>query len=80
MHVPSLQKSGNLKILHISDLHLDSEYAEGSDADCDFPLCCRNWEEARDDASEGNKTKSSIDLIAARVMADADDPNMDTKV
>ena len=30
-----------LKVLHISDLHTDLEYKEGSDAVCDHPICCR---------------------------------------
>ncbi|XP_071516089.1 sphingomyelin phosphodiesterase-like isoform X6 [Panulirus ornatus] len=30
-----------LKVLHLSDTHFDPEYREGSNADCDEPLCCR---------------------------------------
>ncbi|KAK8388912.1 hypothetical protein O3P69_020698 [Scylla paramamosain] len=30
-----------LKVLHLSDTHYDPEYQEGSNADCDEPLCCR---------------------------------------
>lgn len=29
------------RILHISDLHLDLYYQEGTNADCGLPLCCR---------------------------------------
>lgn len=29
------------KVLHISDTHYDPYYAEGSNADCNEPLCCR---------------------------------------
>ncbi|XP_034650658.1 sphingomyelin phosphodiesterase isoform X1 [Drosophila subobscura] len=29
------------KVLHISDTHYDPHYAEGSNADCNEPLCCR---------------------------------------
>ncbi|KAF2899912.1 hypothetical protein ILUMI_06276 [Ignelater luminosus] len=32
-----------LKVLHISDTHLDPEYAEGSIANCEEPLCCRTY-------------------------------------
>jgi len=30
-----------LKVLHISDTHLDPYYAPGSLASCALPLCCR---------------------------------------
>ncbi|XP_050717172.1 sphingomyelin phosphodiesterase-like isoform X1 [Eriocheir sinensis] len=30
-----------LKVLHLSDTHFDPEYMEGSNADCNEPLCCR---------------------------------------
>jgi len=30
-----------LKVLQISDIHLDLKYSEGSEVDCDDPLCCR---------------------------------------
>ncbi|KAG0720016.1 Sphingomyelin phosphodiesterase [Chionoecetes opilio] len=30
-----------LKVLHLSDTHFDPEYKEGSNADCNEPLCCR---------------------------------------
>lgn len=29
------------KVLHLSDTHFDPEYQEGSNADCNEPLCCR---------------------------------------
>ena len=29
------------KVLHLSDTHFDPEYAEGSNANCNEPLCCR---------------------------------------
>ncbi|XP_021710800.1 sphingomyelin phosphodiesterase isoform X1 [Aedes aegypti] len=29
------------KVLHLSDTHFDPYYAEGSNADCNEPLCCR---------------------------------------
>ncbi|XP_072401672.1 sphingomyelin phosphodiesterase-like [Diabrotica undecimpunctata] len=32
-----------LKVLHLSDTHLDLDYLEGSPANCDEPLCCRNY-------------------------------------
>ncbi|CAG2184291.1 unnamed protein product, partial [Oppiella nova] len=37
-------KSGSpkLKVLHLSDTHIDPMYAEGGDAVCGEPLCCRN--------------------------------------
>ncbi|KAI9584703.1 sphingomyelin phosphodiesterase-like [Glossina fuscipes] len=37
------QKTANdLRILHLSDIHYDPDYKEGSLADCEEPLCCRN--------------------------------------
>lgn len=30
-----------MKVLHLSDTHYDPEYLEGSNADCNEPLCCR---------------------------------------
>ncbi|CAI2362134.1 unnamed protein product [Moneuplotes crassus] len=30
-----------VKVLHLSDIHLDFEYKEGTNAHCDEPLCCR---------------------------------------
>jgi sphingomyelin phosphodiesterase len=29
------------KVLHLSDTHFDPYYHEGSNADCNEPLCCR---------------------------------------
>lgn len=37
-----------LKVLHISDLHVDYQYAVGTEGDCGNPQCCRtpgNYEE-----------------------------------
>ena len=33
--------SPKLKVLHLSDTHIDPFYAEGADAVCGEPLCCR---------------------------------------
>ena len=30
-----------IKILHLSDIHIDLEYTEGLNANCEDPLCCR---------------------------------------
>ncbi|KAL5287221.1 SMPD1 family protein [Megaselia abdita] len=40
---PPLPKEGApfFKVLHISDTHYDPHYMEGSNADCNEPLCCR---------------------------------------
>ncbi|CAF0747954.1 unnamed protein product [Brachionus calyciflorus] len=34
--------SPSVRILHLTDIHLDLEYQPGSLANCDQPLCCRN--------------------------------------
>ncbi|CAH1801877.1 unnamed protein product [Owenia fusiformis] len=41
---PKTPKKGSpmLRILHISDIHVDPLYMEGSDAECGEPLCCRS--------------------------------------
>lgn len=31
-----------VRILHLSDLHVDLQYDEGSAVNCDHPLCCRH--------------------------------------
>jgi len=33
--------SPTMKVLHIADIHWDPEYQEGSNANCQDPLCCR---------------------------------------
>ncbi|KAG1723693.1 sphingomyelin phosphodiesterase [Suillus lakei] len=39
---PPKQPSGQLlKVLHISDLHIDPRYANGAEANCTSGLCCR---------------------------------------
>lgn len=35
------KKRETIKILHMSDPHLDFEYVEGMNADCGKPVCCR---------------------------------------
>jgi len=40
---PKVEKNPEkYRILAVADLHLDDLYAEGSEADCGLPLCCRN--------------------------------------
>ncbi|KXN73628.1 sphingomyelin phosphodiesterase [Conidiobolus coronatus NRRL 28638] len=39
---PSGKDGKELKILHLSDLHYDSNYAEGSEANCRRTICCQN--------------------------------------
>ena len=38
--VPTNRKSFNF--VHISDIHLDIYYTEGTDENCNIPMCCRN--------------------------------------
>uniref|UniRef100_A0A9J2P5J3 Sphingomyelin phosphodiesterase n=1 Tax=Ascaris lumbricoides TaxID=6252 RepID=A0A9J2P5J3_ASCLU len=37
---PAMRK-GNLRVLQISDLHIDKNYTPGAVANCDSPLCCQ---------------------------------------
>ena len=40
-HVPPKAGSPKLRILHVTDIHLDSKYVVGANAVCGEPLCCR---------------------------------------
>ncbi|KAJ7064950.1 Metallo-dependent phosphatase-like protein [Mycena amicta] len=31
------------QVVHFSDVHIDREYTAGADADCNKPICCRNF-------------------------------------
>jgi sphingomyelin phosphodiesterase len=31
----------SVEMLHITDMHWDPEYVEGSESNCNTPLCCR---------------------------------------
>lgn len=35
-----MMRGNSLRVLHITDLHLDPEYAPGSEANCSSELCC----------------------------------------
>ncbi|RWS30121.1 Sphingomyelin phosphodiesterase-like protein [Leptotrombidium deliense] len=39
--VPVKNVTKTLKVLHISDTHIDNSYVAGSNAECSEPLCCR---------------------------------------
>ena len=55
--MPTVDPSGDvptrrtIRVLQLSDTHIDLEYAEGSDAVCGEPLCCR--ENSRERAGHG---------------------------
>ncbi|GFN96995.1 sphingomyelin phosphodiesterase [Plakobranchus ocellatus] len=38
---PPKPSAPTLRVLHLTDLHLDFQYREGANADCREPLCCR---------------------------------------
>lgn len=38
---PSFPSNSTLKILHLSDMHIDVYYKENSESDCGKPMCCR---------------------------------------
>ena len=40
--IPPKSGSPTIRILHLSDIHIDFEYQPGSIADCLDPICCRN--------------------------------------
>lgn len=39
---PTFPSSRKLKILHITDTHIDPEYSVGAEGDCPLPYCCRS--------------------------------------
>lgn len=39
--VSSPRSSNELKIVHVTDLHYDEDYLEGTNAVCGDPVCCR---------------------------------------
>ncbi|KAF5308347.1 hypothetical protein FQR65_LT18220 [Abscondita terminalis] len=40
--LPEVDRS-SLKVLQLNDIHLDLHYSEGSNANCQDPLCCRSF-------------------------------------
>ncbi|CAL4059731.1 unnamed protein product [Meganyctiphanes norvegica] len=40
-HPEPQEPESPFRILHLSDLHVDLDYAEGAAVNCDYPLCCR---------------------------------------
>lgn len=51
----SIPKAGSptLRVLHLTDIHYDSEYVEGGIAECGEPLCCREASPTPLNATEG---------------------------
>ena len=43
-----------MKLLHMSDPHIDFEYVEGANADCGKPVCCR-----KEDGFPSDKSKAA---------------------
>ncbi|KAF0288119.1 Sphingomyelin phosphodiesterase [Amphibalanus amphitrite] len=38
--LPDVSETTTIKVLQLSDLHVDLDYAEGSEAFCNMPMCC----------------------------------------
>ena len=38
---PTDKNRKTLKVLHITDVHIDEHYEENTDSECTQPLCCR---------------------------------------
>ena len=36
------EQGESLKVLHITDIHIDLTYTEGSESQCGRPMCCSN--------------------------------------
>lgn len=41
---PPKPLSPKLRVLHLTDIHLDFQYTEGAQVDCGEPLCCRDYQ------------------------------------
>lgn len=54
-------KNKIIKLLHISDIHTDIEYKEGSNASCGYPLCCREESPTGDKFTPAGKWGSYAD-------------------
>eukprot|EP00698_Gefionella_okellyi_P007656 TRINITY_DN1871_c0_g1_i3.p1 TRINITY_DN1871_c0_g1~~TRINITY_DN1871_c0_g1_i3.p1 ORF type:complete len:585 (+),score=87.29 TRINITY_DN1871_c0_g1_i3:239-1756(+) len=52
-HAVADPNGAQLRILHLTDLHFDSQYSEGAVVDCGRPLCCRSL------YGEGNGTNAA---------------------
>jgi len=47
--VPEINETADvIKVLQVSDIHLDPNYKEGAIANCDIPLCCRDMPQKND--------------------------------
>uniref|UniRef100_A0A914E8U7 Sphingomyelin phosphodiesterase n=1 Tax=Acrobeloides nanus TaxID=290746 RepID=A0A914E8U7_9BILA len=55
--VPSPPKNQTIKVLHLSDLHIDNHYSPGSEAKCEEHLCCRS--------NNTNVEKAGVQIPAA---------------
>ncbi|CAD8091741.1 unnamed protein product [Paramecium sonneborni] len=49
---PQLDGTDTIEIIHVSDIHTDLFYKEGTLSKCDEPLCCREEFKAKDDQSK----------------------------
>lgn len=49
----NIGKSDTFYVLHISDVHTDLEYEEGTPSVCDEPVCCRKESKATSDKKAG---------------------------
>ena len=48
-----IQSGGKtLRMLQMTDIHLDLDYKVGSKGECDYPLCCRDMPETNEEISE----------------------------
>ncbi|EIM92336.1 Metallo-dependent phosphatase [Stereum hirsutum FP-91666 SS1] len=54
---PKVPSGERLKVLHLSDLHLDPRYAIGAEANCSSGLCCRE--------NNHNKASPNASILAA---------------
>jgi sphingomyelin phosphodiesterase len=56
-----ISNSETFKFLHVSDIHIDPDYIEGSIADCNEPICCHSGKSETNGAGYWG-TKGNCDL------------------
>jgi sphingomyelin phosphodiesterase len=64
-HAAPFRAGGPLRILQISDVHVDSMYVVGGNADCADPLCCRHSDAANASAQASVWGAYTCDLSPA---------------
>jgi sphingomyelin phosphodiesterase len=60
-----------ITFLHLSDIHLDRQYAEGSPSVCNLYLCCRSWYNGTAPAGHYGNYKCDLPLVTLDVVVES---------